>query len=450
MQRQAPGSPCASWMREVLKRPRLAAWWAQARALSVGQHARGLWAGFGRGPAPHPGLLRAFAEGLGHVEEEGLRGRALWALGVGAPIQTASHVGASQGPVMAAATRMLAVGAPAGVPVLVGAWSALPFDNVARAGCLNLGERAELEAWVEPGSGLWRAQRRAWADRARDGAAGRRISLIPASMREAAVVCARVPGRLLEVLGGLRPEARALLPEAQEGASFALWALRACAGVEQRALGREVVWFDLCACAARLLGELLDDPGEPVARLLSDPRWWGALSGGLPRAAAWWEVKTRRGGGEVLEGVGVARAAEGARSAGGLGGWAARLREGSLWPGVPVALAALAACGAGRLVGGVDQWEYAPRVWAACEAAGWGGAQIFLREGGLPEAVSEGLDGLVVGRWVDARGEGVTGLEAARWGQASDLEGDAGAPLEGWMGAQWVGLRGRPSPLVGA
>ena len=382
MQRQAPASPCASWMREVLRRPRLAAWWTQAHAWTVGQHARGLWAGFGRGSAPHPALLRAFADGLGHVEDHGLRARALSAFEGGAPLQTASHLGASQGPVMAAATRMLAAGAPEGVPLLVGAWSALPFDNVARAGCLNLGERASLEAWVEPSSSLWRAQRRAWADRARDGAAGRRISLIPASMREAAVVSARVPGRLLEVLEGLRPEARALLPPAQEGAPFAPWALRACMGVERRALGREVVWFDLAACAARLLGELLSDPHEPVARLLSDPRCWRALSEGLPRSAAWWEPRAGRSGGDVLLGVSSAQAAEAARAASGLANWAARLREGSLWPGVPVALGTLAACGAGRLVGGVDQWEYAPRVWAACEAGGWGGAQALLGRGG--------------------------------------------------------------------
>ncbi len=363
-------------------------------------------------------LRAAFGEALAEVASGPLAQRALEVLCRRRVLATASHVGVSQGPVLFGAHVMASVGAVEGEPLVVGAWSGIPFSN--GSGCFQLGAQARVEDWLVPGVVL-EARRKAWADRARD-CDERRLRLVNAGWSDAPVWWARCDEVLARNVEALRPEVRELLGEPLIGMPYTSWALRACARLESAVLGRPVVMVDLGRVLCGYLRRVLERPGHPSRALLTDAGLREQLWGRLPRRALWTSWESGRGGRVRMKVV---------RDPLSLEDVVRGLDEGRLSPGVWVGFAILSVLHGIRCLGGVDQCEYLPRLMRVCKEAGWGGGEVF--EGGL-----------ISGHCVEPGGASLPPLEIWR-GRPWEMPGADVTVLQ-WLRPQWKRLLRRPMP----
>lgn len=352
--------------------PTLVRWWrrplAQYRAALAGPSAD---------EAPPGPVIAAFERALLRVHGPDPRvSAALDGLRRARLLATTHHVAATYGPASMAWDRQLV----AGPPPIVGAWSGIPLNNSALPACLTLaGDPRSLLA----------APARAPVGEAPSGEG--RLWMVRHHDRHRLLFRAPLDPRVAETLDRLADPLRAL-PGPRAGDDLPTWALRFCAALQARALGRPPpLTVDLNAVAADLLAGLIEAGAHPVARMFTDPRTRDALAAALPDEV-WFAVEDRAGRRPRVDGLMVrGDRLEGRRVTLPLAPAAIveGLRRGRLCPGLLPTYAALRVYGRLRCLGGLRQAGYLARFDAAwARLPGWPPAPVergpTLLDGRMP------------------------------------------------------------------
>jgi hypothetical protein len=385
-------------------------------------------------PALERAFVRVFVE-LGWKSEEvetavaDLRGRRV--------LQTATHLTASEGPTFLAVHLMATEGLAPELPYLVGAFAGVPFSNPAWSGCLNYSDRYALSDLIEADTDAYRRLAKDQANRALDAVSSeRRISLVPARMRDGLVHGSQVPDRLRELIAALCEPLRTLTPDPGEG--FCNWASGLCQATARRVLNRKRVhYFDLNRVIGLYLAEVLEDDTHALRRLFFDER----LRAGLIELFGaetilfyrGYEKKKRqrvdglRICGEQLQGA----------------AWAldftpetlvAGLRADLLCPGVLLTFATLTFLNGFRCLGSFEQVEYLDFFERGLESLGW------------PAERSMGVDtgALTSGRCVHEDGRPIYPFDLVL---GTDWEPPVASRVGDWIDPLMPRLMGPPSGI---
>ena len=330
----------------------------------------GVWATQQWAPAPDPGFERPFRQALIEelAEHEDLNHAAATALvtlvEAHGAVMTPHHVCPTPGPTFGAIDCLAALGHEG--PLLVLAWSGVPMSNSACSGALCFAE-ANHGDLLQEGTGELKRQRQAAKDRARDGVVEQRVTLIPASLRDALVYECPAPDRLHEVFAAATPELQAVLPRPEPGERYPAWALRASVAVQRSLTGRSDLWYvDLNRVAARYLRIVLDDPMHPVARLFS-----GSVKSLRGLDGLSWFYGRRPGKKEKVSSYHALDLEPGVLREG--------LTSGALCPGLVPIFGALRLLSRVRLLGGFRQVLYLEAI-----ADAWRAAGLVKEDKGLP------------------------------------------------------------------
>jgi hypothetical protein len=329
-------------------RPALAAamspWWSTP----VAQYSAALW----RPPPPgvvEPELVAALSAelerlGSGDVLPQLLARRVL---------ATAHHVTPTNGPTFLALDAILTASGQTGI---VAAYSGVAFSNSAWSGALSFS--SDPEAILRPDRPLWRQFQSAARDRARDGEAERRVSLIPARWRDGLVYRHPLPDGLHRLMDDLTDPVRVHLPD--DAPDWPTWALRACASIQRAVLGAPLVYLDLNRVIAGYLTAVLANPDHPLTRLLLHAETRRALCERLPQPWFYTSRVSRgsekldplRPDGDWLTGRGGARIRLEAAAL------QDALRDGVLCPGLMLCFATLGILNPFRCLGSFNQIAY--------------------------------------------------------------------------------------------
>jgi hypothetical protein len=365
-------------------------------------------------------LLAAFRDELQRtaVEPAGAR-RILDDLAERRVLQTATHLTATEGPTFLAVHRAATAGLPADTPYLVAAYSNVPFANPAWSGCLNFSDRHGLDALIDPGHLAFSALQKDARNRARDSAE-RRISLVPARMRDARVYRAVSPDRLHALCQALRPVLQRM-GSAPAHDSFSNWALSFCRAATARALGRErIVFIDLNEVITGYLLRVLPESSHPLHRLLFDQNVRERVAAALGEDLALFTVPASSGKRERMANVSARDDAQLADPE----SVCRDLQNGRLCPGLLLTFGSLAFLNGFRCLGSFEQVEYLGRFQSRLIEAGWPGNEIVRQ---VDTAA------LTSGRCLDDSGEPVYPLDivlGTTWRWRDDMTvGELFSPL---------------------
>lgn len=209
---------------------------------------------------------------------------ALAGLEHGRTLQTSGHLTLSNGPGFFGVDWLSTLAATGpDTPCVIGVFSCVPFNNDAKSGCLNFGDRYGLRDVIDARCPAWRELARADRDR-RHGTRERRVSLVPTRLVRRLVFGARVPDRTHEVLPYLSEPLQRIVPPARPDDMSAL-ATTMCARLESAIFGRPMVFVDLCELVSDYLQTVLLDDAHPMARLCFDAALNTRLRQALPQVS---------------------------------------------------------------------------------------------------------------------------------------------------------------------
>ncbi len=242
---------------------------------SLDAYAASLWNPPPKSPALTDGLKRALRKELERqgVTEPDVQ-RHVDSLERTRLMQTATHLTVSEGPSFLAMHRLALQGRPAGETYWVGAWSGVPFANVAWSGCMNWSDRFLLEEVITAKAPAFRDLKQAEQDRARDSDE-KRFAVVPGGWRDARVFGSRIPERMLYLLPHLTAPLQDLLPPAKSGASLTTWMCQFAQAQLQVILeAPDVVFIDLNRVVLDVFrDEVLPNPAHPLHQLLLNPEF---------------------------------------------------------------------------------------------------------------------------------------------------------------------------------
>lgn len=211
--------------------------------------------------------LRREFQRVGHSDQEAQE--ALTLLKKKPVLQCAHHVTPTHGPTFLTLDVISLNGLEPQESYLIGASSGIPFSNSAWSGALSY-QQLELEELLRPGKAFKQAQE-AQREREAHGDSDRRLSLIPAKLRDQLLFGEVVPESLELLYEQMTDPLKELIEPPKAGGSFSSFALKTAGKIQERILGRKVLPFDLNRLVADYLVLLYDqEPTHPLIQLLGD------------------------------------------------------------------------------------------------------------------------------------------------------------------------------------
>ncbi len=174
-----------------------------------------------------PELLNAFDKELRRLEFDAVsRKEILFSIRKRRVLQTAPHLGATEGPRMLCVNWLGSLAVPEKEFYVAGMFSGIPFSNRSRPGRIN---RKNNE-----------------------------VNLFPSTMQDALVYKSEISNKLIEKLDTLPEKLVRFLPQATVGASYTKWALQACQHAERKILNKNnLVYVDINEVIAEYLVQVL-------------------------------------------------------------------------------------------------------------------------------------------------------------------------------------------------
>ncbi|KKR62010.1 MAG: hypothetical protein UV43_C0023G0006 [Parcubacteria group bacterium GW2011_GWF2_42_7] len=187
-------------------------------------------------------LESAFAAELERLEFDAMsKEEILFSLKKRRILQTAPHLGLTEGPRMLCINWLGSLGVPEKEFYVVGMFSGIPFSNRSRPGRINRKKEA--------------------------------INLFPSTMQDALVYRAKIPPKIEEKLNTLPVKLTKFLPQAVPGASYTKWALQACQHTERRILNKNnLVYIDINEVVANYLVQVLRNSAHVFHKIFFDPK----------------------------------------------------------------------------------------------------------------------------------------------------------------------------------
>lgn len=188
-----------------------------------------------------PELLNAFDKELQRLEfDASSREEILFSLKRRRVLQTAPHLGVTEGPRMLCINWLGSLGVPEKEFYVVGMFSGVPFSNHSRPGRIN---------------------------RKKD-----EVNLFPSTMQDALVYKSKIPDKLPEKLNILPEKLIQFLPHPIAGASYTKWALQACAQIERKVLNKNnLIYLDINEIVAEYLVQVLKNPLHIFQKIFFQP-----------------------------------------------------------------------------------------------------------------------------------------------------------------------------------
>ena len=155
-------------------------------------------------------------------------------------LQTAPHLGATEGPRMLCVNYLGSLGVPPEDFYMVGMFSGIPFSNRSRPGRINKKEAS--------------------------------VNLFGSSMQDGLVYRSVITEKLIEGIEGLDNKIKELLPKAKIGDSYTSWALKACSNIERKILKKEnLIYLDINEVVAEYLIRVLQNKDHIFYKIFFDP-----------------------------------------------------------------------------------------------------------------------------------------------------------------------------------
>src|SRR6185369_15048148 len=141
-------------------------------------------------------------------------------------LQTAPHLGVTEGPRMLSINWLGSLAVPEAEFYVVGMFSGIPFSNNFRPGRINRKESS--------------------------------INLFPSSLQDGLVYRSLIQEKLVDTVKDLPPEISKFLTETRVGESYTKWALWGCQNIERKILGKEnLIFLDINEVVSNYLVQVL-------------------------------------------------------------------------------------------------------------------------------------------------------------------------------------------------
>ncbi len=188
-----------------------------------------------------PELFNAFDKELQRLEFDAIsREEILFSIKKRRVLQTAPHLGVTEGPRMLCINWLGSLAVPEKEFYVAGMFSGIPFSNRSRPGRIN---RKNNE-----------------------------VNLFPSTMQDALVYKSKIPSKLVEKLDTLPERLVKSLPQAAVDASYTKWALQACQYAERKILDKNnLVYVDINEVVAEYLIQVLKDRSHIFYKIFFHP-----------------------------------------------------------------------------------------------------------------------------------------------------------------------------------
>ncbi|MBU3915439.1 hypothetical protein KKA14_07875, partial [bacterium] len=177
-------------------------------------------------------------------------------------LQTAHHVTPTNGPTFLALDLISLSGLSKDHMYLVAANSGVAFSNTAWSGALSYGS-IPLEDLIKANSQVFHKVKKSSEERKSHGEQDRRISIVPSSQRDQLVYGTRITPFQTDLFNQFSTALKECLPLFKETEIYSYWAVRACAGIQNRLFNRNnIIYFDINRVVSRYLVKVLSSPKE--------------------------------------------------------------------------------------------------------------------------------------------------------------------------------------------
>lgn len=198
-------------------------------------------------------LLNAFGKELDRLETSEIsKSEILRSLNKRRILQTAPHLGATEGPRFFCINWLGSLGVKEEEFYIVGMYSGVPFSNHTRPGRINR----------------------------KDGG----VNLFPSTFQDALVYRSLIPKRLVEEVDKLPDRIARSLPHAVAGKSYTKWALETCQHIERKILNKNnLVYLDINEVVTEYLIQVLKNRFHIFHKIFFNPEIRAAFSEAFPR-----------------------------------------------------------------------------------------------------------------------------------------------------------------------
>ena len=186
-------------------------------------------------------LLIAFEKELERLgTTDNLKHKILASLQKRRVLQTAPHLGVTEGPRMFCINWLASLSVPKTEYYVVGMFSGIPFSNRSRPGRIN--------------------------------GRGEGINLFGSNMQDGLVYRSVIPEKLLQSVAGLPEKLKEFFPKAVVGDSYTRWALLGCANIERHILkNKNLVYLDINEVVAKYLVQVLKNKNHIIYKIFFEP-----------------------------------------------------------------------------------------------------------------------------------------------------------------------------------